>query len=281
MSRLILVEGLPGSGKSTIAKLIHEIAGDMSLNPVLFQEGDVNHPADYESTAYVSEEEYLRLKEKPEYQPFLKSEYIFPFGEGLVIPYGKLKKEYGEEFPSGLLQALYPHDIYELPFELNEQLISERWKQFAQKAYTENYYYIFECCFIQNPVTVGMVKYGVSDKQVLNYIEGLANEVSSLRPLLIYIEQDHYGYAFEKAVKERSPQWSKGFAEYYTKQGYGKKHGMQGLGGALEVLMERRRLENSIYDELHIAKVKINNSNFNTVEVREKLKEVICRYSGE
>lgn len=52
-SKLILIEGLPGSGKSTTARLVHEILMQKGIESELFCEGDLDHPADYESVAFL------------------------------------------------------------------------------------------------------------------------------------------------------------------------------------------------------------------------------------
>jgi hypothetical protein len=72
----------------------------------------------------------------------------------------------GSSTPDGFFERALKHDIYELPLDLNIKLITENWKRFGDRAKKENMVYIFECCFIQNPVTVGMVKYGASNEMV-------------------------------------------------------------------------------------------------------------------
>lgn len=51
--QLILIEGLPGSGKSTIAKMVSEILIDQGKQVQLFQEGNLDHPADYEGVVFI------------------------------------------------------------------------------------------------------------------------------------------------------------------------------------------------------------------------------------
>ena len=43
-AKLIIVEGLPGFGKSTTAKLINEILSQNKIEVELFLEGNLNHP---------------------------------------------------------------------------------------------------------------------------------------------------------------------------------------------------------------------------------------------
>jgi len=62
-ARLILVEGLPGFGKSTTAKLIHEILAEENIQAELFLEGNLDHPADYDGVSCFDEKEFDRLLE--------------------------------------------------------------------------------------------------------------------------------------------------------------------------------------------------------------------------
>jgi len=163
-------------------------------------------------------------------------------------------------FSDELLNSIFKHDVYELPLERNIQLITDKWAEFAEKAMQENKTYIFECCFIQNPITVAMVKYGAQKEIVLDYVMELASIIEPLNPQLFYIVQDDLEFSFKKAIMERPKEWSSGFIEYYTNQGYGKEMGYQGIDGTLKVLKKRRAIENDIFDLLKMNKEKINNS---------------------
>lgn len=56
-SRLILVEGIPGAGKTTIARKIKEKLIEEGKDVILYEEG-VSHPADMAWNAYLKKEEY-------------------------------------------------------------------------------------------------------------------------------------------------------------------------------------------------------------------------------
>lgn len=58
--RLILVEGIPGSGKTTLANKIKDYLENKGLTAVLFNEGDA-HPADLSWQAYLTTDEYNQL----------------------------------------------------------------------------------------------------------------------------------------------------------------------------------------------------------------------------
>ncbi|MCV4234528.1 hypothetical protein OHJ21_25495 [Virgibacillus sp. LDC1] len=261
-TKLIMVEGLPGFGKSTTSRMIYDILTERNIEARLVMEGDVDHPADYEGTACLAEEEFGRLLQAAGSFKEIWIERAAKKGSWYLLPYQKLKNEYGTSFPDDLYHSLSRQDIYELPLDLNRRLITERWEAFAEQALHEPVVMIFECCFIQNPVTVGMVKHDEPEDQVTDYVLGLEKAILPLNPLLFYIEQNDLEYAFRKAIRERPETWYSGFAHYYTGQGYGKHHGLDGVEGTLQVLEARRELEYRILDRLGLNKERINNSHY-------------------
>jgi hypothetical protein len=270
-TKLIMVEGLPGLGKSTTARLIYDILTERNIEARLVMEGDVDHPADYEGTACLAEEEFGQMLQAAGPFKEILIERVAQKGTWNLLPYQKLKNEYGTSFPDDLYHSLSKQDIYELPLDLNRRLITERWEIFAEQALDEAAVMIFECCFIQNPVTVGMVKYDAPEDQMIDYVLGLEKAILSLNPILFYIEQDKLEYAFRKAIRERPEAWSTGFVHYYTQQGYGKHHGLEGIEGTLEVLEARRRLEYRILDSLGLTKERLNNSHYEQETYRTML----------
>jgi thymidylate kinase len=71
-SKLILVEGLPGSGKSTTASITNDILKEINVDTKLFLEGNTEHPADYEGGSYFSKTEFDQLLQQyNEVQPIL------------------------------------------------------------------------------------------------------------------------------------------------------------------------------------------------------------------
>ncbi len=62
--KLFLVEGLPGSGKTTTAEALTRLLQEQQINTRLHIEGDLNHPADYESVAYLTLGEWTDFQSK-------------------------------------------------------------------------------------------------------------------------------------------------------------------------------------------------------------------------
>lgn len=278
-TKLIIVEGLPSFGKTTTANLINEIFIDHHTNSELYLEGNLDHPADYEGMSYFTNEQFghmLSLCPNDLKKTFLSR--VIEKGDYLLLPYEKIKNEYGLAISDEILELIYKHDIYELPLDQHIELMTARWAEFADKAKNENKLYIFECCLIQNPITIGMIKYGEQQEKVINYVSKLADTIEKLNPVLFYIEQDDLESSFKKAVEERPTSWSSFFIDYYTKQEYGIRNKLQGLDGTLKVLEARRKVEAEIYDRLNLKKQKLNNTKRNINEHKSIIREQLVSF---
>lgn len=276
-TKLILVEGLPGFGKSTTAKLINEVLIENGIETELFLEGNLDHPADYDGVAFFEKNEFEDLISiSGEFKEVFMNRAM-KRKDGYVLPYQKIKNEYGSKLPVELLHKIVKNDIYELPLEKNMELVASKWAEFAKKVQSEQKTYVFECCFIQNPLTMGRIKYGAPKEIVADYVFRLANIVEGLHPVLFYVDQNDLEFSFKKAVQERPQEWSNGFIHYYTSQGYGKQHQYEGLEGTIKVLEARRELELGIFSDLKMKKEVINNSQYETAKYKaliiQKLKE--------
>ncbi|KRE31630.1 hypothetical protein [Paenibacillus sp. Soil522] len=277
-SKLVLIEGLPGFGKTTTAQLVHEILTEMNIKSQLFLEGNLEHPADYDGVACFKNYEFDELLSTHEKFRDLLSNRMIKQGNNYFLEYRKIKNEYGSSIPDELLHAIVKNDVYELSLDQNRKLITERWKKFTENVLNGSDTFVFDCCFIQNPVTMGMIKYGAKKEDVISYVIELATIVEKLNPLLIYVEQNDLEHSFRKAIKERPKEWSEGFIEYYTNQGFGKKQGYNGLEGTLQVLKARRELEEEIFNGINIAKKKVDNSSYDINDYKQVLVGILSEY---
>lgn len=274
-TKLILVEGLPGFGKSTTARLVYDILKERNVEVELFLEGDLQHPADFEGVAFFTNAEMKQLFLKHELQIDLLKQHIEVNEDGFFIPYQKLQHKLGIELTPELLDLLMKKDIYELPLEQNQYLIEKRWMAFAERAQKSEKITIFECCFIQNPITVGMIKHNTHKENILTYIKSLEKAVEVLNPLLLYVNQDDLKFSFEKAIIERPKEWFEGFVNYYANQAYANENNYTGLEGTLKILEARKQLEMTILEQLSIRKEIVNNSNYDIQSYQTALKGLL------
>jgi Cdc6-like AAA superfamily ATPase len=276
-TKLIIVEGLPGSGKSTTAQQVCDILKAKGIDTELYSEGNFNHPADFDGVAFFNSEEFNMLEKAHSESNDILNKIKIKYLNGYLIPYRKAIEEQLITFENELFSDITKNDIYDLPIELHMELILSRWKDFAANYVNKDKVVVFECCFIQNPITVSMIKNNCLKDINIGYINNLANIIMPLEPILIYVDQGSFKESFMKAISERPKEWINGFTDYYTNQGYGLNNNLKGIEGVIEVLRARNNLEKEIYDSLNLTKYKINNSEFNLKLLKEKINSIIER----
>lgn len=276
-TKLIIVEGLPGSGKSTTAQQVCDILKAKGIDTELYTEGNFNHPADFDGVAYFNSEEFKALEKIHSESNEILNKIKIKHHTGYLIPYRKVVEEQQITFENELFNDIIKNDIYELPIELHIKLILNRWNDFATNYVNNDKVVVFESCFIQNPITFSMIKNNCQKYITISYINNLANIVIPLEPLLIYVEQDSIKESFMKAISERPKGWIDGFTDYYTNQGYGLYNNLKGIEGIIEVLKARNIFEKEIYDSLNLNKCKIDNTKFNLELLKERINSIIER----
>ncbi|WP_214729894.1 hypothetical protein [Exiguobacterium sp. s168] len=246
VTSLFLVEGLPGSGKTTTAEALTRVLQNQQINTRLHIEGDLNHPADYESIAYLTMDEWTDFQSK--YASLDVLRFAEVFNDYVLISYRQWQSK--QDVPEAVLAFLQARDIYELPFELYQSMIFKKWEAFVAQALTTDTTYVFECCFLQNPLTMGLIKYDLPKETLRAYINRLATIIAPLQPVLVYVDQPDVERNFRRALNERPPEWADGFVSYYTEQAYGVNHSLLGVEGTIAILRERKALEHQLLKTL-------------------------------
>jgi hypothetical protein len=236
LTNLIIVEGLPCSGKSTTAKYIAD-----RLNAKYFDEGSGIHPADYEFHAFINN----------------KSFNNFSIEEQAQIKQNAVKKANGyvvslSAFSGELFDKLLQYKIYDfLPWETEYPLMLDKWSEFVQVVASDERY-VFNCVFLQNPMCETMMRFGFDTGQSFAYISQIFHIIKPLNPVVIYLHSDNIQKAIEKALPERSEDWLNGVIDYHCNGAYGKANQLCGFNGYISALEERQRRELEILQRLRI-----------------------------
>jgi hypothetical protein len=262
LSKLYIVEGIPGSGKTTTATWLAKELKEQGKDAYLFLEGDPMHPADYESVACLHE---IQMNEIEKNFPTIRT-FAVHKDKWFFIPYAS----FSESNPS-LHKALQKFDVYELSIEDYCEVTLMRWQEFAEMAEAEDKVYVLECCFLQNPFTFLLAKHNVAEAEIFAHITKIAKCIAKLDTVILYFEQDHIKESLDRVRKERSKDWFEFITWYYTEQDYGQSRGIAGEIGVLHFLEDRKKLEKEILQQLPIKSLIVNNSNFDWEKCKEKI----------
>jgi len=243
--RLIILEGLPCSGKSTISAYISDL-----LKPkekVCFvDEGTGDHPADYEFHA--------------------------------LAPAGLLSSDSHivslSEFSGEQLKQLLPYKIYDgLPWETERPLMLDKWRQFVWNA-DDDTVYVFNCVLLQNPMCETMMRFDFTEAQSQYYIEEIAEIIRPLNPLVVYLKNDEIADSVRNASLER-PGWLDAVIDYHVQGAYGKRIGAEGFDGYIQCLCERQRRELNILSSLSLDQIVLDNPQRDWKKAKEVLHEYL------
>ena len=269
-SRLILVEGIPGAGKTTTARKIKEKLIDEGKEAILYEEG-MSHPADMAWNACLKEDEYNDfIKKCSEMQEgskksISKEELISRIqrqtrieDNNVILAYTKI--DFPEDCYWSLIGDVASKEICDGRKSLDEfrEIHLRRWSKFAEQALLNDNIYIFECAFLQNHIFELLGVYEKSDEEIYLYLKSLLETVKSLSPSIVYIEPSSVEDIIIQAANESKspegsrPDWIDEVANWVSNVNFGKSHNLKGIEGVFYFCKERLRIDKLMIEKLNV-----------------------------
>ena len=112
-SRLILLEGIPGSGKSTAAINLQSFLESNKVSSRFWKEGDFDHPADFEGVACLTKAGYQDLVLRSPELIELVMEYTLIRGDDYLLKYRKMQHDHPQKIDQSLMDELSRLDVYD------------------------------------------------------------------------------------------------------------------------------------------------------------------------
>lgn len=189
--KLILVEGLCGTGKSTSAERLQRHLVEQGIPSGFYDEGAKEHPASLNWHAFYREEEYDDLIHRyPNIAEAIRSRAIKDGGQYL-IPYrhlegiSKVSELYAELKSRELCWTKSPvASMAEYTFSIQQQ-----WARFAELASNSETVFVLEAVFLQHQIHDLLRHYKATDSEIELHIRGIAEQIAALNPVLIYLTQ--------------------------------------------------------------------------------------------
>lgn len=260
-SKLILFEGIPGSGKSTAAVSLQNFLESKGISSRFWREGDFDHPADFEGVARLSELQFEDLLARHPDLAELIRKYTSIRGDDYLLKYRKLQNLCPEKMEQSLVGELSRLDVYDgLPMNEYCHLALDRWQDFVQDAKASDEVTLMECVYLQNPLTVMIARHNADPQIARQYIEKLTEVIRELNPLVIYLHPQNVTAALQHVRAERPKEWADFVIWYLTGQDYGKAHDLEGYEGVIQFYAMRQQLEVEILRSLPIQQLVIEHS---------------------
>jgi hypothetical protein len=260
-TRLILLEGIPGSGKSTAGAYIQSFLENAGIPVKFWREGDFDIPADFEGVACLTGSQYRHLLARhPELIPLLEEQLTVQGGDHL-IKYRKLQQLHSEKIPQRLIVELSCYDVYDgLSMQDYCRLALRRWQDFEKSAEASDEITILECCFLQNPLTVMLARHNADPRLAREQIHKIACIIEPLNPLVLYLQPCDVRSALLHVRAERPREWVDFVTWYLTGQAYGREHHIEGYQGVIHFYEMRQKLEVDLLKDLSIRSLRIEHN---------------------
>jgi hypothetical protein len=260
-SKLILLEGIPGSGKTSAGLHLQAFLEQSGFTVQFWREGNFDNPADFEGIACLSESEYRDfLQRYPDLAELFREQLTIKSADYL-LKYRKLQTIHPQEIPDALVGELSHYDVYDgLSMDEYCRLALDRWQDFQQTAENSDEITMLECCFLQNPLTVMLARHNAEPQIVREQVRKITEIIQRLNPMAIYLSPQDATGALEHVRAERPKEWADFVTWYLTEQAYGKAHYLSGYYGVIQFYEMRQKMELGILKSLPIHSLVIEHS---------------------
>ncbi len=224
MNRLILLEGLPGTGKTTNSYRLFEQLVRNGRDVRWLHEVSQPHPVLFFSESCLTKEEYRLFTEKhPEAADMLGS--IAEVRATTVgIDYLTAARRRPGQENAAWYQELLRYDAMDFPLERYEAAALEKWEAFVKAALRNDTVFILDSSVFQYQIFTFLLN-GATYRRLAHFVRGIMNMLTPLRPALIYLyrEKTEDSIAFiekQRGMKDLESTWKrdKGRPYYRNKQ---------------------------------------------------------------
>ena len=263
---LILVEGLPASGKSTAAAYIAEL-----LHFRCTDEGTGSHPADYEGHALVSADEL-----KAYFAQCRDAEEVRALSEAAELHYAGFVLPLAELAWHPAYADMLMHRIYEgVPWPPERAVMLDKWRSYAENAASDPGD-VFNCVLLQNPMCETMLRLNLPQAESAAFIGEIAEIIRPLKPFVVYLKTAEIAENIRRVQPERGAEWLQAVIEYHCGGAYGRANGLSGFDGYIAALEERQRRELEILRGLKLPYLILDEPQHDWPAAYAKIRAELC-----
>ena len=255
MNRLIMLEGLPGTGKTTNSYRLFEQLARNGRDVRWLHEISQPHPTLFFSEACLTKEEYRLFTEKyPETAEMLSS--IAEIRATTVgIDYLTAARRLPGQEKAAWYQELLRHDVMDFPLERYEPAAYEKWEAFVHAALQDDTIMVLDSSIFQYQIFTYLLN-GAEYPRLAGFVHGIMKLLRPLHPVLIYLyrENTEDSIAFlikRRGIRDLESTWERDKDRPYY------RNKQQDVTAFFDFLKDYADFASRLYDESECEKLKI------------------------
>ena len=255
VNRIILLEGLPGTGKTTNAYRLFEQLVRNEWNVRWLHEVSQPHPTLFFSESCLTKEEFRLFQEKyPQVAETLNG--IAQVRATTVgIDYLTASRRMPGQEKAAWYQALLQYDGMAFPLERYEPAALEKWEAFVNAALRHDTIYILDSAIFQHQIFTYLLS-GAEYPRLAGFVGRLMHMLKPLRPALIYLYREHTEDAIaflekQRGVKDLESTWERDRERPYY------RNKQRNITAFYDFLKDYADCASRLYDESDCEKIKI------------------------
>ncbi len=255
MNRVILLEGLPGTGKTTNSYRLFEQLVRNGRDVRWLHEVSQPHPTLFFSESCLTKEEYRLFTEKhPEVAEMLNG--IAEIRATTVgIDYLTVARRMPSQESTAWYRELLQYDVMGFPLERYEPAAFEKWEAFVREALQNNTIYILDSSIFQYQIFTFLLN-GAEYPRLAGFVHSVMRLLRPLHPALIYLyrEKTEDSIAFmekQRGMKDLESTWKRDKERLYY------RNKQPDVTAYFDFLKDYADCASRLYDEMECDKLRI------------------------
>ena len=202
-TKLIMLEGMPSTGKTTNARFINIQLERNNINAKWIHEVAMPHPVLFFDEVGFTHDEYERfIKAYPKAADILNKIAVFKKSTvGIHLP--EIEWHYMDIIGDEVYQALLEFDVWKFPLDVYKKFALEKWTHFVEKALkNRDEVYIIDSAIFQFQIFIFLFK-NRPYEELQNFIDRIIEIIQPLNPCLIYLYRDNAEATIDYLEKDR------------------------------------------------------------------------------
>jgi hypothetical protein len=186
-----MLEGLPSTGKTTNARLIHIQLERNNINAEWIHEVAMPHPVLFFDEIGMTYDEYDRfIKAYPEAAGILNDIAVFRKSTvGIHLP--EIQWNYKDAAGEDFYKALLEYDVWNFPLDAYKKFALEKWGHFTEKALkNQDKVYIIDSAIFQFQIFTFLFK-NRPYEELQSFVRQIEGIIQPLNPCLIYFHREN------------------------------------------------------------------------------------------